>query len=77
MDGRTSGGAQAIAKLLLDCGGAWAALGGLLRLPPFRWLAHGLYRAVAANRTRLPGGGPQCGKRPGRGRARAAQDPAA
>lgn len=65
VDGRLSGGVQAIARLLIDCGGAWAPLGHLLRLPPFRWLAHGVYRLVAQNRSRLPGGGPSCGVRPG------------
>ncbi len=65
-DGKVFGGAQAVAKLLLDCGGAWAILGGLLRIPPFRWLAHGVYRAIARNRHVLPGGGPQCGLKPRR-----------
>lgn len=64
-DGRIDGGVQAIARLLLDCGGVWALPGALLRVPPFRWLAHGFYRLVAANRSRLPGGGPACGVRPG------------
>lgn len=64
VEGRTSGGAQAVAKLLLDCGGPWAALGLLLRVPPFRWLGHGVYRLLANNRSRLPGGGPACGVRP-------------
>jgi predicted DCC family thiol-disulfide oxidoreductase YuxK len=77
VDGRTYGGAQAVARLLLDCGGAWAALGALMRLPPFRWVAHGLYRAVAANRTRLPGGGPACGPRPDRDTTQKPQAPAA
>lgn len=63
-DGKVFGGAQAIAKLLLDCGGPWALLGFLLRIPPFRWLAFGVYRGVARNRWRLPGGGPQCGRSP-------------
>jgi predicted DCC family thiol-disulfide oxidoreductase YuxK len=62
--GRVYGGAQAIAALLLDCGGLWAVLGAMLRVPPFRWLGHGLYRLVANNRTRLPDGGPACGMRP-------------
>ncbi|HZE66577.1 MAG TPA: DCC1-like thiol-disulfide oxidoreductase family protein, partial [Sporichthyaceae bacterium] len=65
-DGHVDGGAQAIAKLLLDCGGLWAVLGGLLRLPPFRWAAHGAYRLVANNRDRMPGGGPVCGTKPPR-----------
>ena len=61
-DGKVFGGAQAVAKLLLDSGGPYAVLGALLRVPPFRWIAHAGYRAVARNRHRLPGGGPQCGK---------------
>ncbi|HEX3828522.1 MAG TPA: DUF393 domain-containing protein [Sporichthyaceae bacterium] len=61
--GRVFGGAQAIAKLLVDCGGAWAVLGGALRVPPFRWIAHGVYRAIANNRWRLPGGDPNCAMR--------------
>jgi predicted DCC family thiol-disulfide oxidoreductase YuxK len=63
--GRQSGGAQAIARLLIDCRGLWAVLGYPLRVPPFRWLAHAAYRVVANNRSRLPGGGPACGMRPG------------
>jgi predicted DCC family thiol-disulfide oxidoreductase YuxK len=65
-DGRIDGGAQAIAKLLLDCGGAWAAIGALIRIPPFRWIAHGVYRLVANNRDRMPGGGPTCAAKPTR-----------
>ncbi|MFE3449486.1 thiol-disulfide oxidoreductase DCC family protein [Nonomuraea sp. NPDC059194] len=62
VDGRGGvfGGAQAVAKLLIDAGLPWSALGLLLRVPPVRWLAHGFYRAVANNRGRLPGGTPAC-----------------
>ncbi|MFF8552844.1 thiol-disulfide oxidoreductase DCC family protein [Streptomyces sp. NPDC015501] len=67
--GAVYGGAQAVAKVLLSAGGGWAWLGGLLTLPPVRWIAHGVYRLVAANRTRLPGGSPACAlpasRRPG------------
>lgn len=59
-DGRIAGGAQAIARLLLDCGGLWAVPGLLLRVPPFRWVGHGLYRLVARNRYRMPGGTEAC-----------------
>ncbi|WP_328307570.1 DUF393 domain-containing protein [Streptomyces sp. NBC_00442] len=54
------GGAQAVAKLLLSTGGGWGVLGALLTLPPVRWIAHGLYRLVAGNRDRMPGGTPAC-----------------
>ncbi|WP_077063753.1 thiol-disulfide oxidoreductase DCC family protein [Streptomyces sp. MP131-18] len=58
--GAVYGGAHAVAKLLMSAGGAWAVLGALLRLPPQRWAAHGVYRLVAANRRRMPGGTPAC-----------------
>jgi predicted DCC family thiol-disulfide oxidoreductase YuxK len=59
-DGRIAGGAQAIARLLGDCGGLWAVPGALLRVPPFRWIGHGLYRLVANNRYRMPGSTEAC-----------------
>lgn len=65
-DGKVFGGAQAVAKLLLDCGGLYAAFGALLRVPPLRWIGHGGYRLIANNRHHLPGGGPRCGARPNR-----------
>lgn len=58
--GVTYGGAQAVAKLLLNAGGAWAVAGALLRLAPLRWVAPGAYRLIAANRERMPGGTPAC-----------------
>ncbi|MCF3960658.1 thiol-disulfide oxidoreductase DCC family protein [Streptomyces fuscigenes] len=64
--GTVLGGAQAVAKLLMRCGGAWPVVGALLTLPPVRWIAHGAYRLVAANRARLPGGTPACAVPPGR-----------
>jgi predicted DCC family thiol-disulfide oxidoreductase YuxK len=57
---RIHGGAQAVARLLIDAGGAWRPLGLLVRLPPFRWIAAGVYHLVAMNRHRLPGGTPAC-----------------
>lgn len=74
--GRQYGGAQAIARLLIDSGGVWAVLGHPLRVPPLRWLAHAVYRLVANNRSRLPGGGPACGVRP-HGDAAEPREPAA
>ena len=58
--GRLHGGAQAIARLLSEAGGLYAAAGWLLRVPPFRWIAHGVYRVVANNRQRMPGGTAAC-----------------
>lgn len=58
--GAVQGGVQAFARLLLRAGRGWAVLGALLTLPPFRWIAHGVYRVVARNRDRMPGGTPSC-----------------
>ncbi|MDP9841651.1 thiol-disulfide oxidoreductase DCC family protein [Streptosporangium lutulentum] len=60
--GRVYGGAQAVARLLIAAGPPWSPLGFLLRVPPFRWVAHGLYRLIADNRHRLPGGTPACAR---------------
>jgi predicted DCC family thiol-disulfide oxidoreductase YuxK len=49
--GRSRGGAA---------GAAWRAVGVLPSVPPFSWVASGVYRLVAANRHRLPGGTPTC-----------------
>jgi predicted DCC family thiol-disulfide oxidoreductase YuxK len=61
---RIDGGAQAVARLLIDAGGTWRAAGLLLRVPPIRWIAAGVYHLVAVNRHRLPGGTPACGLPP-------------
>ena len=70
-DGRIAGGAQAVARLLIDAGRGWTVPGVLMRVPPLRWVAHLVYRAVAVNRHRLPGGTPACAlppdRRPGHG----------
>ncbi|MEV7078403.1 DCC1-like thiol-disulfide oxidoreductase family protein [Streptomyces sp. NPDC093516] len=58
--GRVYGGAQAVAKILLSAGGVWAVPGAILTLPLVRRVAHGLYRLVAVNRGRLPGGTAAC-----------------
>ncbi|MCI0686056.1 MAG: DUF393 domain-containing protein [Sporichthyaceae bacterium] len=59
-DGRVYGGADAVAMLLRDCGGPYVLLGVLIRLPLLRSVARWLYRLVADNRYRLPGGTPAC-----------------
>ncbi|MDQ0795394.1 thiol-disulfide oxidoreductase DCC family protein [Streptomyces sp. B1I3] len=58
--GTVYGGAQAVAKLLLRAGGIWVWPGGVLTLPPVRWIAHGIYRIIATRRDRMPGGSPAC-----------------
>ncbi|MEU1126508.1 DUF393 domain-containing protein [Streptomyces sp. NPDC005899] len=58
--GTVHGGAQAVAKLLLRSRGGWPVLGALLCLPPASWAAHRMYRLVAGNRHRLPGGTAAC-----------------
>jgi predicted DCC family thiol-disulfide oxidoreductase YuxK len=59
-DGRIEGGADAVAALLEDCGGWRRIAGRLIRLRGINWLAHRIYRWVADNRHRLPGGTPAC-----------------
>jgi predicted DCC family thiol-disulfide oxidoreductase YuxK len=58
--GAVYGGDRAVAKLLLHTGGLWSVAGALLSLPPLRWIAPVVYRLIADNRARLPGGTPAC-----------------
>ena len=58
--GRISGGAQAIARLLCNSGGLYALAGWVLRVAPVRWIAAGVYRVIANNRQRMPGGTAAC-----------------
>lgn len=64
--GRVYGGAEAVAQLLVCAGGAWAVVGAVLKLPPARWAAPGVYRLIARNRHRMPGGTPACALPPPR-----------
>jgi predicted DCC family thiol-disulfide oxidoreductase YuxK len=59
-DGRVSGGAAAVAQLLISIGGLLALLGRLMLLPVLRVVAAWVYTLVARNRYRLPGGTPAC-----------------
>ncbi|TYP86823.1 thiol-disulfide oxidoreductase DCC family protein [Blastococcus xanthinilyticus] len=62
-DGAVTGGAPAVARALRAAAGVWRVLrlvGVLLSLPPVRWVAPPVYRLVAANRHRLPGGAAAC-----------------
>ncbi|MEU7636298.1 DUF393 domain-containing protein [Streptomyces sp. NPDC039016] len=58
--GTVHGGAQAVAKLLLGAGAPWSVAGAVLTLPPVRWITHAVYRLIATNRHRMPGGTPAC-----------------
>ncbi len=53
-------GHRAIARLLMASGPLWAVLGRLALLPGVSAIAARLYRLVADNRGRLPGGTPAC-----------------
>ncbi|MEU0547586.1 DUF393 domain-containing protein [Micromonospora sp. NPDC005979] len=59
-DGSRAAGPDAIAKLLADSGLVWRVAGAGLRFPPVRALAWPVYRWVARNRHRLPGGTAAC-----------------
>ncbi|MDP9183099.1 MAG: DUF393 domain-containing protein [Actinomycetota bacterium] len=59
-DGRTSSGHEAFARLLLRSQWHWKPLGLLMLTPPISWLARGLYKVIADNRDKMPGGTPAC-----------------
>jgi predicted DCC family thiol-disulfide oxidoreductase YuxK len=59
-DGHRAAGPDAIAELLLASRPAWRALGWLLLRRPVRVLTWPVYRWVARNRHRLPGGTAAC-----------------
>ena len=54
-----SRGHLAIAHALRAAHG-WPSVGGLMLVPPLRWLAAGVYLLIARWRHRLPGGTPAC-----------------
>jgi len=59
-DGAVRSGHEAIAAALATAGWFWRACGRLLTLPGLSWIAARVYRVVARNRYRLPGGTPAC-----------------
>ena len=59
-DGAVLGGAPAVAAGLRAAGLPWSPAGVVLSVPPLRWIAPLVYRLVAANRHRLPGGTAAC-----------------
>ncbi|OKI03479.1 thiol-disulfide oxidoreductase [Streptomyces sp. CB02923] len=64
--GTVYGGAQAVAKLLMSARGGWAVPGALLTLPLVRQAARAVYRLIADNRHRMPGGTAACSMPPHR-----------
>lgn len=59
-DGSVASAHEAAIAALRHAGGAWSVLGRVMAIPGVRWLAGVVYRAVARNRHRLPGGTPAC-----------------
>lgn len=61
---RTFGGAKNFGALLISRGGLWQVIGLLTFVPPFSWIAAGIYRLIADNRGKMPGATPSCGVPP-------------
>lgn len=59
-DGSIASAEAAVGAALVHAGGAWRWLGRLLLAPGVRWVAGVVYRWVARNRSKLPGGTPEC-----------------
>jgi predicted DCC family thiol-disulfide oxidoreductase YuxK len=59
-DGTVRSGHEAIAALLNTAGRIWKIIGRIILLPGISWMAAKIYRLVADNRYRLPGGTPAC-----------------
>ncbi len=59
-DGAVLSGHKAIAATLVTAGRGWRLLGRAIALPGISQLAAVVYRLVADNRHRLPGGTPAC-----------------
>jgi predicted DCC family thiol-disulfide oxidoreductase YuxK len=60
VDGSIAAGPVAVARLLRSSGGAWSLMGRVLEFRPVLALAWPIYRWVARNRHRMPGGTPAC-----------------
>ncbi|HEY6549645.1 MAG TPA: DUF393 domain-containing protein [Solirubrobacterales bacterium] len=60
IDGTVRSGHEAIAATLNTAGRAWKIVGRMVLLPGISSLAAKVYRLVADNRHRLPGGTPAC-----------------
>jgi predicted DCC family thiol-disulfide oxidoreductase YuxK len=58
--GRVWSGELAVARFLRRCGRGWQVAGWFIGAPGIRWLSGIVYRAIARNRYRLPGGTAAC-----------------
>lgn len=58
--GRAHSGAAAVGRFLYEAGGRWRIVGAVLLLPGIRNLSQIVYRVIARNRHRLPGGTAAC-----------------
>lgn len=58
--GAVRSGHEAVAAVLTSAGPVWRVAGHALLLPGVSWVAAHVYRLVASNRHRLPGGTPAC-----------------
>ncbi|MEN9923848.1 MAG: hypothetical protein RIS09_1362 [Actinomycetota bacterium] len=54
-------GAKNFGALMIRNGGWQLPIGLLTFIPPFSWIAWGIYQIIAKNRGRLPGSTPSCG----------------
>lgn len=59
-DGERLGYAAGVAAALVAAGGAWGAVGRVLRTPVVAPVARPVYAWIARNRHRMPGGSPSC-----------------
>ena len=59
-DGNVHAAERAVARVLIEAGSGWAIIGRTLLAPGIRPVAGVLYKWVAKNRHRLPGGTAQC-----------------
>lgn len=59
-DGSVVAAERAVGAALVHAGGVWRWIGRLLLAPGVVWIAGVVYRWVARNRSRLPGGTPAC-----------------
>jgi predicted DCC family thiol-disulfide oxidoreductase YuxK len=64
IDGTVRSGHEAIAAVSNTAGRIWRIIGRMILLPGISWIAAKVYRVVARNRYRLPGGTPACALSP-------------